>query len=321
VPKIQRWRAVFGPALRCESFVIQERDTNNTPTVSYTRGTDLSGSIECAGGIGGLLARSSGYSSGNWTSHAFYHADANGNVTYLIDSSQAMQASYRYDPFGNLISSSGSLASANVYRFSSKEIHVNSGMYYYLYRFYDPNLQRWINRDPIEESGGINLYVFVGNNPVCWRDTFGQAIADLPPPPKPTPHYPNPVAGNPSGPHTISCQGGKYVVNLKKDPQPSAIRSICDREHEDQHIADWKERYSENSCQGVPDGQLPGGRGDPAFDQFLTMSECNAHKVSRDCYKRALPCTAPGSISYYNTKGAINADQAYLDDPKHQCPK
>src|SRR5438552_3528996 len=46
--------------------VIQERDSGNTPTVSYTRGSDLSGSPEGAGGIGGLLARSDGYSSGNW---------------------------------------------------------------------------------------------------------------------------------------------------------------------------------------------------------------------------------------------------------------
>ena len=38
--------------------VIQERDNSNTPTVSYTRGSDLSGSMEGAGGIGGLLARS-----------------------------------------------------------------------------------------------------------------------------------------------------------------------------------------------------------------------------------------------------------------------
>ncbi len=44
--------------------VIQERSSANTPTVSYTRGTDLSGSLEGAGGIGGLLARSHGYSGG-----------------------------------------------------------------------------------------------------------------------------------------------------------------------------------------------------------------------------------------------------------------
>ncbi len=132
--------------------VIQERNSGNTPTVAYTRGSDLSGSLEGAGGIGGLLARSDGYSGGNWTSHNYYFADGNGNVTYMINSSQAMVASYQYDPYGNTISSSGSLSAANVYRFSSKEIHVNSGMYYYLYRFYDPNLQRWINRDPIGEA-------------------------------------------------------------------------------------------------------------------------------------------------------------------------
>ena len=90
--------------------VIQERDKNNVPTVSYTRGSDLSGSLEGAGGIGGLLGRSHGYSSGNWTTNNVYHADGNGNVTYMLNSSQSKVAEYRYDPFGNTISSSGSLA-------------------------------------------------------------------------------------------------------------------------------------------------------------------------------------------------------------------
>jgi len=176
--------------------VIQERNEVNTPTVSYTHGNDLSGSMEGAGGIGGLLARSSGYSSGNWTTHNYYFADGNGNVTYMLNSSQTMVASYRYDPFGNTNSSSGTLASANVYRFSSKEIHVNSGMYYYGYRFYDPNLQRWINRDPLLERGfetarktlpkqilvlskpgeffeGPNLYAYLHNNPENGLDGLG----------------------------------------------------------------------------------------------------------------------------------------------------
>src|SRR5207249_4362990 len=121
--------------------------------------------------------------------HDYYHADGNGNITYLVDPSQNLAASYRYDPFGNTISSSGTLASANVYRFSSKEIHANSGMYYYLYRFYDPNLQRWINRDPLGEPGfelirgtsdyvsvtgdGPNLYAFVRNGPLQAIDLLG----------------------------------------------------------------------------------------------------------------------------------------------------
>src|SRR6185436_11545756 len=119
----------------------------------HTRGTDLSGTLEGAGGIGGLLARSHGYSGGNWSTHNFYHADGNGNVTCLVNSSQGLAASYRYDPFGNALSWSGSLAEDNVYRFSSKEFHAQSGLYYYGYRFYAPNLQRWLTRDPVAEVG------------------------------------------------------------------------------------------------------------------------------------------------------------------------
>ena len=159
--------------------VIQERNEANTPSVSYTRGIDLSGTVEGAGGIGGLLARSTGFS-GSWTNHNYYFADGNGNITCMLDGSQSIVASYRYDPFGSTISKSGTLADANVYRFSSKEIHANSGMYYYGYRFYDPNLQRWINRDPIQESGGINLFRYVGNRPVDSIDPIGWSDINAP---------------------------------------------------------------------------------------------------------------------------------------------
>src|SRR6266436_3473880 len=58
-------------------LVIQERDGNNLPQVTYTRGRDLSGSLQGAGGIGGLLARTSNSdllsSISSSTAHAFYH--------------------------------------------------------------------------------------------------------------------------------------------------------------------------------------------------------------------------------------------------------
>jgi hypothetical protein len=65
---------------------------NNIPTVSYTRGHDLSGSLEGAGGIGGLLARSHGYSGGSWDTHNCYHADGGGNITYLMTGAQGLAA-------------------------------------------------------------------------------------------------------------------------------------------------------------------------------------------------------------------------------------
>jgi RHS repeat-associated protein len=103
----------------------------------------------------------------------YYHADAAGNITAMADTSGNVVARYLYDPYGNLLGKWGALADANRYRFSSKEIHPNSGLYYYGFRFYEPNLQRWLNRDPIGERGGVNLYGFVGNRTVDQVDLLG----------------------------------------------------------------------------------------------------------------------------------------------------
>ena len=186
--------------------VIQERDTNNTPTVSYTRGNDLSGSLEGAGGIGGLLARSDTYSAGNFTDHNYYHADGNGNITYLETSAQGLAASYRYDAFGNLLNSSGTYATANTYRFSSKEWVATVNGYYYLYRFYLPGLQRWPNRDPLfaqlntayPKSRMLQINFVIGRElaqlySYCFNDSVNHSDLDGSiafKPPRPTPPGP-----------------------------------------------------------------------------------------------------------------------------------
>lgn len=158
-------------------LVVQERDANNLPQVSYTRGNDLSGSLQGAGGIGGLLARTANpqlqLSSSAGSAHAYYHADGNGNITALVNTNGVLLARYHYDPYGNLLGSSGPLAEANTYRFSSKEYQVNSALYYYGYRFYEPNAQRWLNRDPIGESGGLNVYSFCMNSAIRFIDSLG----------------------------------------------------------------------------------------------------------------------------------------------------
>jgi len=146
---------------------IQERDANNIILVTYTRGLDLSGSLDEAGGIGGLLARTDANGS------AFYHSDGSGNITALMDVNGDIVARYLYNPFGKLVGKWGPLADVNVMRFSSKEHHANSGLYYYGFRFYDPNLQRWLNHDPLGEAGGINLYQFVYNSPLNYVDPDG----------------------------------------------------------------------------------------------------------------------------------------------------
>jgi RHS repeat-associated protein len=51
--------------------------------------------------------------------------------------------------------------------------HATSGLNLTQYRAYDPNVGRWLSRDPIGESGGIDLYGYVGNSPTNAIDPFG----------------------------------------------------------------------------------------------------------------------------------------------------
>jgi RHS repeat-associated protein len=158
-------------------LAVQERDTLNNPVLTYTRGIDLSGTLAQAGGIGGLLARTDNGQMlmGSSGAHAYYHADGNGNITCLINQGGVVVARYSYDPYGNQLGISGPLAEANSYRFSSKERHSNSGLYYYGFRFYEPNAQRWLNRDPIQEAGGLHLFRYARSAPMNRLDPFGRS--------------------------------------------------------------------------------------------------------------------------------------------------
>jgi len=145
---------------------------------SYTRGLDLSGTLEGAGGIGGLLAMTRD-PAGSATS-AYYFHDGNGNVSTLVSASDALLASYTYTPFGDTLTASGTWASVNAYRFSAKECDAFTSLYYYGLRYYNPSTGRWLSRDPIAEKGGPNLYGMVRNSPVNQWDLLGLAGESLP---------------------------------------------------------------------------------------------------------------------------------------------
>jgi len=142
--------------------------TTNTTEIQYFWGIDLSETFQDAGGVGGLLATSV---DGQFYTPAY---DNNGNVTKYLDESGNIVASYEYDDFGRLISQSGSLADFFHTRFSTKYYDSEADLYYYGYRFYSPVLMRWLNRDPIEERGGLNLYAFCENIALECFDPLGE---------------------------------------------------------------------------------------------------------------------------------------------------
>ncbi len=99
--------------------------------------------------------------------------DNNGNVTRYLNANGGTFARYSYDAFGRLIAKAGRRSGFFRHRFSTKYFDTETGLYYYGYRFYHPALMRWLNRDPIEEMGGNNLYVFCLNSSSAFRDSLG----------------------------------------------------------------------------------------------------------------------------------------------------
>ena len=104
----------------------------------------------------------------------YYQYDANGNVRELTDAVGTIVYRYEYTPFGKLVSDGGDTGVVNPFRFSTKYYDGSTGLSYYGYRYYDSELGRWLNRDPIEEDGGINLYGMVWNNPLKFFDILGR---------------------------------------------------------------------------------------------------------------------------------------------------
>jgi YD repeat-containing protein len=95
----------------------------------FTRGLDLSGSLQGAGGIGALLSASLSNPTTSHSTTVFYAYDANGNLTDLVGADGG--AHYEYDPYGNTIAKFGALADANSFRFSTKYLDSEVGLYYY----------------------------------------------------------------------------------------------------------------------------------------------------------------------------------------------
>jgi RHS repeat-associated protein len=177
--------------------LIAEFDANATNSTlalvrSYTWGLDLSGSMQGAGGVGGLLWTTFASPA---TTHAFL-ADGNGNLIASVDAATGLVShADDYSPFGETIPLAGSRPGA--FGFSSKYTDVETGLLYYGFRYYNPQTGRWPNRDPIDELGfnrlskedsdddsnglqsDTNLYGFVANNPTNDIDVLGLFLAAI----------------------------------------------------------------------------------------------------------------------------------------------
>ena len=90
-----------------------------------------------------------------------------------------------YDAYGNMTIRNGSgnvipsSAYGNRFLFQGREYDYTTQLYHFRARWYDSETGRWLSNDPIGISGGLNLYAFCANNPVCFVDPMGLSIGGL----------------------------------------------------------------------------------------------------------------------------------------------
>ena len=109
----------------------------------------------------------------------YYILNAQGDVVRIIDGSRNVVASYSYDPWGNITSSSGTLADVNPLRYRGYYYDSETGFYYLQSRYYDPELGRFINADSYASTDATgllsaNMFAYCENDPVNRSDPSGE---------------------------------------------------------------------------------------------------------------------------------------------------
>ena len=114
----------------------------------------------------------------------YYVLNAQGDVVRIVNSSRSVVASYTYDPWGKIISSSGTLANVNPLRYRGYYYDSETGFYYLQSRYYDPEIGRFINADSYASTDATgllstNMFAYCENNPVMRVDPTGELFWDI----------------------------------------------------------------------------------------------------------------------------------------------
>ena len=266
--------------------------------------------LQGVAGVGGLLAvhqaQTGGGAAGGGLDagdYLYFH-DTSGNVGQLVawatgyGEAQAdewhvdrLVARYEYDPYGRIVGPDtnsdgefdeqedpGPYAAANPFRWSTKRFDPETGVSDFGMRYYSATLGRWINRDPIGDLGGANVYAYVGNNPTNRTDYLGMMLAEC------RPGEPCHDEGSSSGP----------------PPQEENDRKPCPKKPDlYQHAQPDKANPlgPDEDCLK----SLAAAMSDPVNQQLLASLPAGCRPNPRCGGKSEPPCDMPGPIGGYNS--------------------
>ena len=107
----------------------------------------------------------------------FYVKNLQGDILKVITATGTEAATYTYDAWGKLLTSTGDMAEANPIRYRGYYYDTETGLYYLQSRYYDPEISRFINPDAFASTGrgilGTNMFVYCNNEAVSLYDALG----------------------------------------------------------------------------------------------------------------------------------------------------
>ncbi len=111
----------------------------------------------------------------NSATKLFYTKSRPGSTAEMTDNSGVVLAQYTFDPYGRVTKISESVPCD--FQFAGYYKHGRSNLDLAMRRSYNSQLGRWINRDPLSEAGGQNLFVYCLNSPITYQDLLGLHVA------------------------------------------------------------------------------------------------------------------------------------------------
>ena len=108
---------------------------------------------------------------GSYAGTYYYHFDALGSVVALTDDEGDTVQAYEYDVYGRVGATDAN--HPNRFMFTGREYDKETGLYYYRARYYNPQIGRFFQTDPIGYGSGMNLYGYCRNRPVVLADPSG----------------------------------------------------------------------------------------------------------------------------------------------------